>query len=140
MNSYKNRFGIYLLVLISFLVCDLRIAGSKPHYNAIEYGAKADGQTLDTKAIQRAIDECSKDGGGTIEFPAGTYLTGTIYLKDNVILNLQPGSKILGSKNLEDYPLYLSEPENNIEKNFVFRALIRGDKLKNVRIFLLIIL
>ena len=132
MNYFKNRFGIYLLIIVSFLANDLSLAGAKSHYKVIEYGAKADGQTLDTKAIQQAINECSDNGGGTVEFPAGTYLTGTIFMKNDVILNLQPGSKILGSKNLKDYPLYLHQPENNIDKKFVLRALIRGDELINV--------
>ena len=58
-------------------------------YNVLDYGAVSDGKTLNTKAIQKAIDECASNGGGSVQFPAGTYLTGTISFKDNVILNLQ---------------------------------------------------
>ena len=129
MNYYENRFGIYLLIIIYLSACDLMMAGTEPYFNVIEYGAKADGQTLDTKAIQKAIDECSQNGGGTVEFPAGTYLTGTIYLKNNVILHLQPGSKILGSRNIDDYPRY-KDTYGTLGRS----ALIRGDELKNVGI------
>jgi polygalacturonase len=80
MKYFKNRFGIYLLIIISLSACDLMMAVTKPYFNVIEYGASANGQTLDTKSIQKAIDECSDNGGGTVEFPAETYLTGTIYL------------------------------------------------------------
>jgi polygalacturonase len=110
------------------------VTAQEMFYNVLDYGARGDGLTNNTKAINAAVDAVANNGGGTVEFPAGTYLTGTIYLKDNVTLNLRPGSKILGSKNIEDYPLYLLQPENNIDKNFVYRALIWGDELKNVGI------
>lgn len=99
----------------------------------LDFGAKADGKTLNTKAIQRAIDQCNQNGGGTVEFPAGNYLTGTIQLKNNVILHLQAGSKILGSTHIKDYPMYFPQVPNNMDKD-VKRALIRGENLKNIGI------
>jgi len=53
-------------------------------------GAAGDGTTLDTAAIQRAVDTCNEKGGGTVHFSAGRYLSGTILLKDNVTLHLDP--------------------------------------------------
>jgi Glycosyl hydrolases family 28 len=67
------------------------------------YGAKGDSATLNTAAIQKAIDECSSSGGGKVIFPAGKYISGTIVLKDNVTLWLEKNATILGSLNLDDY-------------------------------------
>ncbi len=67
------------------------------------FGATGDGVTPDTRAIQSAIDACTTGGGGTVFFPAGTYLTGTILIKDNVTLHFAPEAKLMGSTNLEDY-------------------------------------
>ncbi len=67
-------------------------------HNVKDFGAVGDGITLDTAAIQRAID-----AGGIVHFPAGTYLTGTLYLKSNGGLDLAPDAKILASSRIEDY-------------------------------------
>ena len=123
----------YILLIIYILLSTLLFAGAKTNYNVTEYGAKADGKTLDTEAIQKAIDECVYNGGGTVDFPAGSYLSGTIIMKDNVVLHLQAGSKILGSKNIEDFPMYSQPVANNMDKD-VYRALIRGENLKNIGI------
>jgi len=57
-----------------------------------DFGAKGDGITLDTGAIQAAIDACTQLGGGTVFLPPGNYLTGTITLKDNVTLHVGPSA------------------------------------------------
>jgi polygalacturonase len=81
---------------------------SQAVYNVRTYGANPDGITLNTKAIQAAIDACHQNGGGQVMFPAGQYLSGTIVLKDNVYLILTGGATLLGSKNIADYePKYL---------------------------------
>lgn len=66
--------------------------------NVLSFGAKGDGVTKDTQAIQKALD-----AGGVVHFPAGTYLTGTIYLRSNGGIDLAPGAVILGSPDLADY-------------------------------------
>ncbi len=80
---------------------DTRTASGQ--YNVKSFGATGNASTLDTAAIQQAIDTCSHFGGGTVVFPAGTYLCGTLELKSNVTLNLLPGSEIFGSPNIKDY-------------------------------------
>ncbi len=65
-------------------------------------GAHGDGTTLETKSIQSAIDSCTRIGG-TVVFPPGIYLTGSLELKNNVTLHLAKGAVLLGSKNLSDY-------------------------------------
>ena len=64
-----NRSKLFhLLLFISMSYSQFQYAEIKPYYNVLEFGAKANGETLDTKAIQNAIDECSNNGGGTVEF------------------------------------------------------------------------
>ena len=79
-----------------------------------DYGATGDGVTLDTPAIQAAIDACTKLGGGTVYLSPGNYLTGTITLKDNVTLHVGPGARLLGSTSLADYPS-LGRPDETID-------------------------
>jgi polygalacturonase len=71
--------------------------------NIHDSGAIGDGVTLDTDALQKAIDTCSAQGGGTLVFPKGRYLTGTIEIKDNVTLHLDAQAVLLGSTNAADY-------------------------------------
>jgi polygalacturonase len=66
-------------------------------YNVRTYGAVGDGKSLDSPAINRTIDACSQAGGGTVYFPAGTYLSGSIHLKSNINLFLDAGAIILGA-------------------------------------------
>ena len=67
------------------------------------YGAVGDGKTLNTISIQKAIDACHSSGGGKVIFPAGVYLSGTIEIKDNVILHLKKDARLLGSTDIEQY-------------------------------------
>lgn len=69
-----------------------------------DFGASGNGVTLDTRALQSAIDSCTEMGGGTVYLPPGNYLTGTLTLKDNVTLHVGPGARLLGSTDLADYP------------------------------------
>ena len=70
-----------------------------------KYGAKGDGVTKDTAAIQKAVDECSAGkGGGTVVLEAGTYVSAPILLKSNTTLELKKGATLLGSPDHEDYP------------------------------------
>lgn len=67
------------------------------------YGAKGDGTTLNTRAIQAAIDAAADASGGTVFVPAGTFLTGTLHLRDGITLDMHPAAVILGSPRIEDY-------------------------------------
>lgn len=73
-------------------------------YYANDYGAINDGQTLSTKNIQKAIDECSKNGGGTITFKPGVYLTASLFIKEGVHFVVPREVTLLGSENITDYP------------------------------------
>ncbi len=73
--------------------------------NVRDFGAKGDGMTKDTAAIQQAIDRCWVFGGGEVAVPAGNYLTGAIALRSNVTLRLDKDASILGSPDFADYPV-----------------------------------
>ncbi|MEP6789280.1 MAG: glycosyl hydrolase family 28-related protein, partial [Acidobacteriota bacterium] len=66
-------------------------------YNVVTYGAKGDGKTVDSPSVNKAIDAASAAGGGTVYFPAGTYLSFSIRLKSNITLYLDNGSTILAA-------------------------------------------
>ena len=68
-----------------------------------DFGATGDGKTSDTTAIQKAVDTASQSGGGSVHFPAGQFVTGTILLKDNVTLQLDTNAVLLGSLDIGEY-------------------------------------
>lgn len=68
------------------------------------YGARGDGTTKDTAAIQQAIDACESQGGGTVRLSAGTYVSAPIVLKSNITFELDKGATLLGSPDHADYP------------------------------------
>ena len=90
------------LTLLLSLVALAPTAGARDT-NVADCGAHGDGRTLDTAAIQKAIDDCRGSGGGTVYFPTGRFLSGTLTLKSNVTLHLTPGAVLLGSTRLADY-------------------------------------
>ncbi|MBE6647810.1 MAG: hypothetical protein E7611_09290 [Ruminococcaceae bacterium] len=72
-------------------------------YNVIEYGAKNDGVTLNTAAVQAAIDACSASGGGTVLFADGEYVLSTVFLKSNVHIVIDKTARVLGAAHFDDY-------------------------------------
>jgi len=97
-----RRVSSGLVGLIALLfACAPAVAS---HYNIRDYGAVPDGVTLSTAAINRAVEAAVKGGGGTVFVPAGRFLTGTIYLRSHVTLQLEEGSVLLGSTEMKDYP------------------------------------
>src|SRR6266496_5372693 len=85
-------------------------------YDVRIFGAIGDGKTLNTKALQAAIDKCNAAGGGTVLVAGGRYVTGTLYLKSNVSLRVESGATIVGSTSIDDYTtdtdrtMYRGEP------------------------------
>lgn len=72
-------------------------------YNVLDYGAKPDGTTLDTAAIQKALDDCGNAGGGTVEFPAGVYLSQPLQLHTATVLKLDACAILLAVTNQSDF-------------------------------------
>jgi Glycosyl hydrolases family 28 len=87
-------------------------SGYRTH-NILDYGAKGDGQTLDTAAVQAAIDACHGDRGGVVLIPAGDFLVGTLQLKSYVTLHLSPSGRLLGSGKSADYSAGKGVPPGN---------------------------
>src|SRR4051794_21012829 len=101
-NKKKRRMEnrkLWLLIVVLFVACVARATDT----DITKYGVVSDSTTLNTNAIQQAIDDCHKTGGGKVYFPAGTFLSGTIVLKDNVTLHFKKNAVLLGSTNIEDY-------------------------------------
>jgi polygalacturonase len=108
-------------------------------YQVKNYGAKADGITLDTDAINLAIEAAAKAGGGTVNFSAGTYLSYSIHLKSNITLYLEQGATILaaGPNNGIGYDAPELEVKNNYQDfghSNRHNSLIWGEGLENVSI------
>lgn len=88
----------------------------QPHFkrdtfNIISYGAIADGLTLNSSAINKAIEACAKQGGGTVLIPRGSFVTGPIIMKSNINLHLDKGALLIYTKDFDQYPLVLSSFE-----------------------------
>ena len=117
------------------LVTAVSVFGAENIYDVRDYGAKPDGKTLCTKPIQAAIDQCATRGGGTVYFPCGRWLSGTIYLKSYVTVSLDPCCVLLGSRDLKDYIHAISpDAEAALGGSYSGRSLIAGKNLKHIAI------
>lgn len=107
-------------------------------FNIRSFGAAGDGKTLDSPAINRAIEACVKAGGGTVYVPPGTYLSGSIRLKSNVHINLDMGATLLGAPeemNAYDPPEEFSgKAYQDGGHTYFHNSLIWGEDLVNVSI------
>ena len=91
--------------LLLWFLANVSLAQSGHIFNVKQYGAIGDGQTKDTEAIYAALAACAKAGGGTVYFPAGTYLTGPVHIKDDhITLELGNGATLRASNDFADYP------------------------------------
>jgi len=108
-------------------------------YNVRSFGAKGDGTTLDTAAVNQAISAAAARGGGTVHFPAGTYLCYSIHLQSNIALDLANGATILaaGTKDAAEYDAPEPNPSNQYQDfghTHWHNSLIWGEGLANVSI------
>jgi len=110
--------------LIFILSCAIPISLWAIKYNIKSFGAIADGVTLNTKAIQKAIDQAHADGGGIVVIPEGRFVSGSIILKNGVELHLEKKAVLLGSIDVADY----------IKLNRWGKALIMADGASNISI------
>jgi len=122
-----------VLALVALLWAASLAPGAEKVYDVRDCGAKADGRTLCTSSIQKAIDQCSQDGGGTVYLAPGTFLSGTIYLKSDVVLKLDVGCTLLGSKDLKDYPPTV-QAFRSYTDNYTDKSLIYAEKAERIAI------
>ena len=92
------------LTLFAFLTW-FEASGQSSVFSVTEFGAVGDGKTLNTATIQKLIDSCAVQNGGTVVVPSGVFLTGALRLRSNVQLSLQSGAVLKGSDRLGDYYL-----------------------------------
>ena len=97
-------------------------------FRITDFGARADGTTLNTTAIAKAIAECAKAGGGRVVVPAGTFLTGAIHLKSNVDLHVSEGATLLFDTNPSSYPLVFTRWEGMECMNYSPLIYAHGEK------------
>ncbi|MFT3738115.1 MAG: glycoside hydrolase family 28 protein [Breznakibacter sp.] len=120
----------YLFVIISVL---LPLVGSAKVYDIRKMGADAKGGAKCTHIIRKAIERASADGGGTVYFPAGKYLTGPIHMKSNITLYLESGALVKFSDDFDDYLPYVNVRYEGIFMN-TFSPLIYAKGAENIAI------
>jgi len=137
MRTSSRRTVLILLSAVAWTLLSpaARAQSSPPAtvFDVRNYGAKGDGVTLNTAALNKAIEVCASAGGGTVYVPAGKYVSGTVHLKSNVTLWLDSGATILGSANMADYdeavPGYVAARPGKW-----YSSLVMGQDLDNVAI------
>lgn len=139
----KLKLHLFFVLIISCLF----LLGSKSHsqekaktpkeFLITNYGAKADGKTLNTIAIQKAIDVAFKNKGGCVVFPKGEFLSGSIQMKTNVSLRLEEGAVLLGSTNPEDYIKmeFPGRPDSPKKDDNSQMALVLAHKATNIKLY-----
>jgi len=107
-------------------------ASAKKIFDVRQFGAKGDGKTLDSIAIQKALDECGKSGGGTVRFSSGTYLSQPIFLRSKTTVQLDAGAKLLATDEPADFALH--EKKDYPSPVGKYRAFINGTNLTDIAI------
>ncbi len=100
----QSRFAFVSLLMVFVALATQSALAAGRVCDPAKFGAKADGVAKDTAALQAAIDDCATRGGGTVTLNKGTYVSGPIVLKDNITLDVETGSTLLGSPDHADYP------------------------------------
>ncbi|HZL36415.1 MAG TPA: glycosyl hydrolase family 28 protein [Tepidisphaeraceae bacterium] len=133
-NRTNANRKILVVFTLLFCFCRLSVGGSST-FNVREHGALGDGKTLDTAALNKTIDACNRAGGGVVLVPAGDYLTGTVHLKSNVMLNLEAGAQLIGTPDLSQYQNFTPPGSTPLASRLHWhRALILGEGVENVAI------
>jgi polygalacturonase len=130
----KCQRDLIIAVVLALAFASLEVANgqaAEPHaitqiFDVRQLGAKGDGRTLDTAAIQKALDECKTAGGGIVRFPPGTYLSKPIFLYSHTALQLEAGAVLQATDERADFL--------NPGKTNSFIAFVNGTNLHDVAI------
>ena len=143
MNSKERAIPAALVRMAAVLavvlagVCHRGARGQSPPARGVfdvrDYGAAGDGKTLDTKAIQAAVDACVAGGGGKVYLASGTFMSGTVFLRSNVTLHIESGAVLLGSPRLADYPPILPEHKSYCDTRHD-KSIIYAEKAENIAV------
>ncbi len=98
----------------------------------VDYGAIADGCTLNTRAFNDAIAACAKAGGGTVVVPSGTWITGPIKIESNINLHVEKGALVQFSRNIEDFPFIAGFDGKS--RRYIITPPIYAYKAKNIAV------
>jgi hypothetical protein len=142
--NYFYKSFVFLLLALGLSLTGMASAAFPGNtgifYNVKDYGAGGNGDHLDTKAINKTIAVAARAGGGTVYFPAGNYLTGSIHLQSNITLYIDQGATIIAAPVKEDSAAYDS-PEPAINDQYqdfghshFHNSLIWGEKLHDISI------
>jgi hypothetical protein len=133
----KTKFTFALLLLFSMV---FSVPAKAIYYNVLDFGAKGDGKTNNTKAINAAINAAAKHGGGTIYFPAGSFLSYTIRMKSKITLFLDQGATLIGDHEVNGIGYDLPGEDAWYKKfqdfghSYWRNSLIYGDSLHDIAI------
>ena len=132
--NYKAFFSPFILFYLS---TNVNAQTKNNYYNVKDFGAKGDGINMDGNAINKAIDEAAHAGGGTVYFPTGNYLSGSIHLKSNICLYIGQGATLIASTDSTQF----DKPEksiNDIYQDFghshFHNSFIWGENLHDISI------
>ncbi len=137
--NLRTSKPIWIVLLALAVLCPLtRIAlaadavSPAKRYLITDSGAVADGQTLNTKAIQSAIDRCASNGGGVVVVPKGTFLSGALFFKPGVNLIVEKDAVLKGTANPDDYPQINTRWEG-VEREWT-SAFLNFENMTNVQV------
>ncbi|HWH72441.1 MAG TPA: glycosyl hydrolase family 28 protein, partial [Candidatus Sulfotelmatobacter sp.] len=128
--SLQNPNWLAVTAAAALACCWSVQAGPAKRYLISEHGAIGDGQTVNTKAIQGAIDQCAGAGGGVVVVPKGTFVTGALFLKQGVEVCVEKEGVLKGSQNTNDYP-WIETRIAGLEMKWP-AALVNADGLTNL--------
>lgn len=127
----KLKHSHLLCTLLVFILTAYTV--KKKEYVITDYGAVSDTLTINTPFIQKAIDQCAADGGGTVLIPSGIFISGSVFLKPKVNLHIAENGVLKGSVNPQDYTQINTRWEGEEKKWSA--CLLNADGLTDIKIY-----